>query len=108
MTEVDDSPDDSRIRELLREARLMPALPLRFREAVWRRIQQREPGAAEDTGSLWIDRLVGWLLRPRVALAGLAVVVLVSGGAGLLQGTVVARQTAQARYLAAVAPFVVR
>jgi hypothetical protein len=44
------------------------------------------------------------LLRPRIAVAGLAGLLLVGAVAGVASGQAAARQAAQARYLAAVAP----
>jgi hypothetical protein len=98
-------PDEARLRELLRAARpAPPALPLRFQEAVWRRIERGET-TREAVGPLpWIDQLVERLLRPRLALAGIAALLLVSGLAGVLSGAAAARQAAQARYVSAVAP----
>jgi hypothetical protein len=97
-------PDDARLHSLLGEARSAPPLPPRFQEAVWRRIERDGLSAAGPSVPVWLDRAVGWLLRPRIAMAGLAALVLVSGLAGGLSTLNTARQSAQARYLAAVAP----
>jgi hypothetical protein len=95
------------LRELLRSARPAPPLPPRFQEGVWRRIEGAEaPGSASPWA--WLDGLVERLLRPRFALAGIAALLMISGLAGVLSGTEMAKQTAQARYLAAVAPNSVR
>jgi ABC-type nitrate/sulfonate/bicarbonate transport system permease component len=48
------------------------------------------------------------LLRPRVALAGLALALVAGGLTGVLSGVDDARQRAQDRYLAAVAPSPIR
>jgi len=96
-------PDDARLGALLREARNEPALPPRFQESVWRRIAKAEaPDTA--TSATWLDALAGWLLRPRLAVAVVAMLVLVGVGFGLNHGVQQARADAQARYVAAVAP----
>ena len=101
-------PDEARLRDLLRDARPAPPLPPRFQEAVWRRIEKAEATSEATSPVAWLDRLVERLLRPRFALAGITALLLVSGLAGLLSGTETAKQTAQARYLSAVAPSTVR
>ena len=98
------SPDEIKLGVLLREARETPSLPPRFQANVWQRI---ESAAARniplDEGN-WIDALVGWVLRPKLSLAVVAVLVLTGVGLGWNQGAQLARHDAQARYLAAVAP----
>lgn len=98
------SPHDP-LSQLLQEARPSPELPPRFSEQVWRRIETAE--AAAQPGS-WLDQMAGWLLRPKLALAGVALLL----GAGILlgthAGTQTAQHTAQLRYLASVAPDSVR
>lgn len=87
---------------LLREARPTPEVPADFAHAVWRRIEQAE--MAERAGWGWLDRLAETLIRPRMAMAGLALVIAISGAAGVVSGTAAARQAALQRYLAAVTP----
>lgn len=96
-------PDDLGLRAVLRESRPAAALPARFQEGVWRRIERAELLAEASPGS-WLDRWVERLLRPRLALGGLVALLVVSGFAGVLSGTVSAKHAAQERYLAAVAP----
>jgi hypothetical protein len=104
MNEHAEQTNEPRLRELLREARPAPPLPPRFQEAVWRRIAETE-SAADPAGPLtWLDLLVERLLRPRIALAGLVALLLIGGLAGVASGQAAARQAAQARYLASVAP----
>jgi hypothetical protein len=93
--------DDAKLRELLRTTRVSPPLPPRFQENVWRRIE----GAVErDTTGSWLHLLATMILRPRVAFA-LATVLLLAGAlAGTRAGAQAARQDAQARYVAYVAP----
>jgi hypothetical protein len=101
-------PAEERLRELLREARPAPPLPPRFQDAVWRRIERDDAASAPASSPSWLDRFVERLLRPRLALAGITALLLVSALAGVLSGAETARQAAQARYLSAVAPSTVR
>jgi hypothetical protein len=96
---------DTRIRALLREVRVLPALPPRFEQNVWRRIKDAEVPVKAET---WLDALVALLLRPRFALA--AAVMLLLGGvlAGTLDGRQLARHDAELSYVASVAPHVLR
>jgi hypothetical protein len=105
MKEPNKLPDDPQLSGLLRQARVSPGLPPRFQQNVWRRLGDAE--AAAPAGS-WLDSLAGLFLRPRVALAAAAVILLAGGLAGTMQGRQLARQDAQMNYLAAVAPQTVR
>jgi len=78
----------------------MPSLPPRFQENVWRRIEKADAKSA----ATWLDVLAGWLLRPRLAVAVAAVLVVTGLGLGWNNGERLARNDAQARYLSAVAP----
>ena len=80
------------------------ALPLRFQENVWHRIEEGDESARAIPNGSWVEVLAALLLRPRFAL--IAAVALVFAGAllGVREGSQTARQEAQARYLAAVAP----
>ena len=100
----DPGASDVRLGALLHEARVSPTLPPRFREGVWRRIEEAEAPARVAGGIAWLDALAALVLRPRFALA--TAVVLIAGGAlfGVRDGNQMARQDAQARYLAVVAP----
>jgi ferric-dicitrate binding protein FerR (iron transport regulator) len=97
-------PQDVKLSTLLHESRVSPALPPRFRENVWRRIEDAEAPVASAPGLSWLDALAALVLRPRFALA--TAVVLVAAGAllGVRAGDLAANQTAQAQYLTAVAP----
>ena len=92
---------DARFRAVLRAARPSPSLPPRFQENVWRRIEDAE--APVKSGS-WLDAFAALVLRPRFAYATVATLVLAGVLLGTYQGAQTARQDAQARYLAAVAP----
>ena len=107
MNETNFNPEDAKLRDLLRRSRAAPALPPRFQEGVWRRIGSAEvaKGAARRN---WLDSLVQWVLRPKLALAGVAVLMLAGGLMGVREGAQSARHDAQARYLAAVAPSLLR
>lgn len=97
--------DERKLGALLRAHRLSPALPPRFRENVWRRIEDAE--APEKTTS-WLDVLAALVLRPRFAVATAAALVLAGVLLGTLDGRQVARHEAQLNYLALVAPGPVR
>jgi len=80
---------DDKLREVLRAVRPLPSLPPRFQENVWRRIEDSE--APVKSG-------------PRFAYATIATLMLAGVLLGTYRGAQTARQTEQARYLAAVAP----
>jgi len=96
--------DDKIFSALLRAARPSPSLPPRFQEAVWRRIEEAEAPAQSTGGVTWLDGLAALVLRPRFALATVSALVLAGVLLGTYNGTQTARQDAQARYLAVVAP----
>jgi hypothetical protein len=95
------NPSDTKFSEVLRAARPAPSLPPRFRENVWRRIEDAD--ALVRSGS-WLDALAALVLRPRFAFATVAALMLAGVLLGTYQGTQYVKQTEQARYLAAVAP----
>jgi hypothetical protein len=96
-------PDDAKLGALLREGRASPVLPPRFQEAVWRRIEEAEAGAGRRWRA-WLDRAVLRVMRPRLALAAIAAVMVAGAILGARDGAQFARQDARAHYLAAVAP----
>ena len=97
---------DVRLSDLLRQARPAPALPPRFEESVWRRIERQELPAATSAG--WLDQMVAALVRPRLAVAAIAAILLFGGILGTVDGTTDAREAARERYVASVAPTSVR
>ena len=99
--------DDARLRQLLLAARPVVALPPRFRQEVWRRIERAE-APREAVTRFWLDALVGSLLGWRLLLAGTAGLMVVSGLAGALHGAAGARAAARAQYVASVAPQALR
>jgi hypothetical protein len=105
MKENQKHPEEAAVSALLRAVRVSPALPPRFQQNVWRRIEAAETPAKTES---WLDALATMILRPRFAVAAAAVLLLAGVGAGTLQGRQLARQDAQMNYLAAVAPQSVR
>jgi len=98
-------PEDSELRRLLQEAHPVPALPPRFQEGVWRRLEQEELRLEEVSPRTWLDRWVQQLFRPGFAVAGLAALMLTGGWLGLRSGDTRVQQMEQTRYLASVSPF---
>ena len=68
------NPDDGKLRSLLRQSRVAPPLPPRFREDVWRRIADAEADQSADSPG-WLGDLIAWVLRPRLAVASLIALV---------------------------------
>ena len=93
--------DDAKLGSLLRAARVSPGLPPRFQQNVWRRIEDAEAPAKPTS---WLDALAAFILRPRLAFAATAALVLAGVLLGAVEGAQTARHDAQARYVAAVAP----
>ncbi len=82
------SNQDEALRRVLKEWRTDVALPPRFQEAVWRRIELAEPVPAPIAPSLWavIAHWIGTVLpRPALATAYVAVVLAVGVTAGWAQ-----------------------
>ena len=98
------NPDEARLGTLLQESRTSPSLPPRFQENVWQRIEKSE---AKSSAS-WLDALAGWLVRPRLAVAVAAMLVLIGVGLGWSNGEQRIRNEQQSRYLSAVAPNTLR
>ena len=98
------NPADLKLGTLLRESRISPALPPRFQEGVWQRIEEAAAPAKATGGINWLDALAALVLRPRLAMATAAVLMVAGALLGVRGGDQMAIQDAQARYLAAVAP----
>ena len=96
---------EQKFKSLLREGRPAPSLPPRFQENVWRRI---EVAAAPVHSESWLDALAVLILRPRLAFAAAAVLLVAGGWLGAQEGSQTARHDAQARYVAYVAPNALR
>lgn len=101
-------PRDVSLRAWLRAARPDPPLPPRFQEGVWRRIDNASTTRGARSVAGWVDRAVASLLRPRLALAGLAVLLLLGTTIGVVQGMDLAQEMAKQRYLTAVNPLATR
>jgi len=97
------NPDDAKLGVLLRESRVTPELPPRFQENVWRRIADSETRKSADSPT-WLDAVIAIVLRPRLALTGVAALIVAGALFGMHEGTQVAQRDAQVRYLASVAP----
>jgi len=90
---------DGKLETLLQTARPTVSLRHGFENAVWRRVrreQQCAPG--------FVERLACFLLNPRLAAAGLTVVILLSAGMGMLRGIRTGQREARDRYVASVDP----
>ena len=108
MNEPDLRSDDAKLDGLLREARSSPALPPRFQENVWRRIEDTEKRNVPIAEDAWFHPIASWILRPRRVVAVAAVLVIAGVGTGWSSGERLAREDAQARYMAVVAPNTLR
>jgi hypothetical protein len=99
---------DAKLSAMLRASRTAPALPPRFQEGVWRRIEEADAPVKSTAGIAWLDALAALVLRPRLALATAAMLMVTGALLGVRDGNQMAHQDAQARYLAAVAPHSLR
>jgi hypothetical protein len=98
------NPTDEKLGALLRESRTFPALPPRFYENVWRRIEDAEAPAKSGESIIWLEALVALMLRPRFAYATVATLMLGGILLGAYNGAQTARHDAETRYVASVAP----
>ncbi|MEJ0090520.1 MAG: hypothetical protein WDM80_12370 [Limisphaerales bacterium] len=102
------NPTDEKLGALLRESRATPALPPRFQESVWRRIEDAEALVKSSESITWLEALAALILRPRFAYAAFAVLMLGGLLLGAYSGVQTARHDAEARYVASVAPNLLR
>ena len=98
------NPTEAKLGALLCESRATPALPPRFRENVWRRIEDAEAPASSGETITWLEALAALMLRPRFAYATVAVLMLGGISLGAYHGAQTARHEAEIRYVASVAP----
>lgn len=105
MKEPDQPVSDPQLSSLLRDSRPALALPPRFQQSVWRRIEDSE---APVKTSSWLDVIANLILQPRFAVTAAAVVLLAGILAGVLEGRQMARHDAQMNYLASVVPHAIR
>jgi hypothetical protein len=92
-------PGDEKLTALLRSARPAAELPPGFQRNVWQRIEKAEPWSAGI-----LEWLAGWLLTPRVATVGLALIIVMAAGAGAARGMHAGEREARDRYVASVDP----
>ena len=104
MNEENMNPADEKLGALLRASRVSPALPPRFQDNVWRRIEDAEAPVPSTSRLFWLDALAALVLRPRFALAAVTMLIVAGALLGLRDGSQIARRDAQARYVAVVAP----
>lgn len=97
-------PHDDSLHALLHDARPPATLPPGFGAAVWQRLRRAESSAVPAAPTSWLEGLLERWLQPRLAMAGLAVLMLAGGLTGLASGSSAARQLALQRYLSAVSP----
>ncbi|HEV2319891.1 MAG TPA: hypothetical protein VGV18_09085 [Verrucomicrobiae bacterium] len=99
--------DDKSLRKILSEWHVNAALPPRFQEQVWKRIEDAEMRAPNLWTMIWV-RTVAIFNRPAFAVAYLAMVLLIGAIAGHQQGqskTEQVRSDMQARYVQMVDPY---
>ena len=98
---------DPELSRLLRSWSEPAALPPRFGEEVWRRIDRERLNRASAGGG-WMETLKRWLSRPLLAGAYLALVILAGAGAGAVKGQSRAEALTGAlegRYVQSIDPF---
>ena len=93
--------EDAKLRALLRESRATPGLPPGFGRNVWQRIER----AGAQPRRAWLEVVAAWFLRPRLALSGLAAVIVLGVTLGTFFNAASAKDSARARYVASVDPF---
>jgi hypothetical protein len=97
--------DDPTLRALLREAHPRPALPPRFQEGVWQRLDRAGRGREESASTTWIEALVRGMFRPVYATLGLVAVMFAGVWLGVRDGETRLHRAEKARYVVAVSPF---
>ena len=101
----DSNADNPKLGALLREAHPAPALPPRFQEGVWRRLERAERPTKVASPLGWLEHFVRNVLRPAYATAALAAVMLAGTWFGIRDGDGQAHRAERTRYVAAVSPF---
>jgi len=104
MNEPLSSPEETKLRILLHEAFPKAELPPLFQQNVWRRIERADESVTFLSRASRLDAIISWILRPQLAFALAAVLVLAGLGLGWNSGERSARNEAQARYISSVAP----
>jgi hypothetical protein len=98
------TPDDAKLRALLRESHPVPDLPPGFENAVWRRIERVETLTMSRPAADWLNRLAQWFLRPGRAFATAAVMLVLGISLGIVEGATQGKDLAKSRYLDSVSP----
>ena len=101
----DPNADDPKLGALLRDAHPAPALPPRFQEGVWQRLERAERPTKAASPPGWLEQFVRGVLRPAYATVGLAIVMVAGTWLGIRDGGGQASRVGQTRYVAAVSPF---
>src|SRR6059036_2180334 len=100
--------DESRLRGGLAAWQVNAALPPRFRERVWQRIQRREAQLASSPWERWFNPIAAAFARPRLAVSYVTVLLAAGLLAGYWQGQVTkarAAETLSARYVQTLDPY---
>lgn len=105
MNPPDPNADDQTLSVLLRGAHPAPALPPRFQEGVWQRLERTERPTKSASAVGWLEQFVRGALSPAYAAAGLALVMVAGAWLGIRDGAGQANRVEQTRYVAAVSPF---
>lgn len=105
MSHPDSNADDPKLTGMLREAHPAPALPPRFQEGVWQRLERAERSTKNASPLAWLEQFVSGVLRPTYATAGLAVVMFAGAWLGIRDGAGQTQRADRTRYIAAVSPF---
>jgi hypothetical protein len=100
--------EETELSELIRRSRPEATLPAGFANSVWRRIEKQSQPTTSPPEATWLEVLVNRLFQPRVAWVGIAAVIFLGAVSGAMNGSALARQAAQDRYLAVVAPHHIR
>lgn len=101
MSDETNPSEDVKLRALLRESRATPGLPPGFERNVWRRIERAEP----QPQRAWLAAVAAWFLRPRLAVGGLAAVMIFGAVLGTFSNAASAKDSARVRYVTSVDPF---
>jgi hypothetical protein len=105
MNHPDSNADDPKLTAMLQEAHPAPALPPRFQEGVWQRLERAERQTKKASPLGWLEQFVRNVLRPTYATASLAAVMFVGAWLGIRDGDGQVYRAERTRYLAAVSPF---
>lgn len=100
--------DERRLHETLASWRIYAALPPRFQERVWQRIERRETLSATSAWMLWFNHIAAALARPRLAVSYVTALLSVGLLAGFWQAQLAkarATENLSARYVQMLDPY---